>query len=152
MRYVTLMLIFMCAFANAHVHDDWATIHRVGLSDHDIIHVASVMSTNRQATLTVDCTDNMTFHEFRRYDNEHESLLYVAFDSDDRYLATDYHESFGHRTKNLDSMSVESRQSFDTRTSITFEVQRSDSTLGIYVFSLRGFTEAHEQLMELCNQ
>lgn len=153
MKYVTLILIFMCAFANAHIHGDWATIHRVGLDDHHIIHVASVMSTNRRATLTVDCTDNMTFHEFGRHDNDTEdSMLYVAFDSDSRYMATDYHKLYGYRSKNMSSMPYDTRESFDTRTSITFEVRHSDSTIGVYVFSLRGFTEAHAQLTELCNQ
>ncbi|AGN30207.1 hypothetical protein VPFG_00207 [Vibrio phage nt-1] len=137
--------------ANAHIHQDWMTVHRVDVRTHEIIHTASTNSLNRLAVLTIDCGKSITLFETRKYANspingevwyslDEKPLVYVSKDLIHRDAnVTTYVGNVDDAINNLKNAST-----------LKYVLSTGDGVSYSYNFSLEGIYEAYSALGELC--
>ncbi len=141
----------MPLFANAHIHDDWVTVHRVDVRTHELIHTASTSSTNHLAVLTIDCNKSVTLYETRDY--------LTAASPDDVWYSIDgkpYTRISNEQLQHQASVTtfVGNVKAIDTlKSGNKLEYVVENRVQGVkysYHFSLKGMSQAYEALGELC--
>lgn len=146
-----LTVALLPQIANAHVHDDWMTVHRVDVRTHELIHTASTTSTNHLAVLTIDCDKSVTLYEARDY--------LIASNPDDVWYSIDGNPYVRIKNDQLNHQAsvttfVGSIKAIETlKTGNELEYVVNNNVRGVkysYHFSLNGMNDAYEALGELC--
>ncbi|CAL9975460.1 hypothetical protein VPHK567_0196 [Vibrio phage K567] len=150
MKYI--LPIVLTSFAcGAHVHDDWTTIHQVHPDTHEIVHLASSHSNNRDAMLTIQCDRRLTLYELGtnlkgvRIENVEYSLDYGEYVD-----VKSYTEMLGYRSVFVHTITERSYSQIIARDILSFKVTSVEGETEIYTFSLNGVDEAYHTLMDLC--
>ncbi|ALP47125.1 hypothetical protein phiGrn1_0271 [Vibrio phage phi-Grn1] len=151
MKFALLSLAIMPLIANAHVHDDWMTVHRVDVRTHEAIHTASTNSVNRLAVLTIDCDKAITLYETRAYltaakpDEIWYSLdgnPYVRVESNQLQQQSSVTTYLGNSDDVIDTLK--------TGNMLEYVVNNGHGVSYSYHFSLHGMNDAYDALGELC--
>jgi len=149
-KILAILLLMTSTSSAAHIHEDWATVHRIHPETHETIHTASTNSIDHRAILTIDCDSNMSLYELQAsLKGNGVTSLYYSIDYSKFKPVNDFYEKRGYRSTFVHNVKDEDYGDLSELRTLAVRVE-SDYSIEMYSFSLKGLDEAYSTLMELC--
>ncbi|AUR85901.1 hypothetical protein NVP1081O_166 [Vibrio phage 1.081.O._10N.286.52.C2] len=146
-----LALLICSATATAHLHEDWATVHRVNAKTHELIHTASTSSSNRLAVLTLSCDKTLTMHETRTHSQTQQVETFWYSVDGEFYKKIPNEKTLNeYSTIRIQSNSDKVVANLEDGRDLRVLVRGLNDGEHSYTFSLRGMNDAYHTLGLLC--